>query len=83
VVMCVCAVPSGNTYIDNVAEVVTTGLVNQSVVQESLARTFKMRFQLGLFDPKVGMRCLFRTRRAGGFPVYMHATLQMSLCVWL
>lgn len=48
-----CDIDSGNTYRDNLATAVNTSLVDIKYARESLMRTYKMRFLLGLFDPNV------------------------------
>jgi beta-glucosidase-like glycosyl hydrolase len=46
-----CDINSGGVYSGNVAKAVSSGLLNESLVDEALKRAFKVRMRLGLFDP--------------------------------
>ena len=48
-----CDIDSGSTYKDNLEPAVSSGLVNKSFSDAALFRSYRTRYQLGLFDPNV------------------------------
>ncbi|EDQ84789.1 uncharacterized protein MONBRDRAFT_39142 [Monosiga brevicollis MX1] len=48
-----CDIDSGDTYADNLEAAVNQSLVNRSAVDAALTNSYRMRFNLGLFDPNV------------------------------
>eukprot|EP00043_Microstomoeca_roanoka_P016573 m.170059 g.170059 ORF g.170059 m.170059 type:complete len:826 (+) comp16484_c3_seq1:65-2542(+) len=48
-----CDINSGNTYSDYLAKAINESLVDVEAVRACQFRAYKMRFQLGLFDPNV------------------------------
>eukprot|EP00045_Choanoeca_perplexa_P010797 m.111852 g.111852 ORF g.111852 m.111852 type:complete len:819 (-) comp15400_c0_seq1:93-2549(-) len=48
-----CDIDSGSTYKDNIEATVTSGLVDKKYSDAALFRSYRARFQLGLFDPNV------------------------------
>jgi beta-glucosidase-like glycosyl hydrolase len=48
-----CDIDSGNTYKDNLEATISSGLVDKNFSDAALFRSYRSRFQLGLFDPNV------------------------------
>jgi beta-glucosidase-like glycosyl hydrolase len=46
-------IDSGNTYVDYLASGVNKSLITKALYQSALRNTYRMRFEMGLFDPNV------------------------------
>ena len=74
-----CDIDSGTTYSDNVAEAVSSGLVDKQYSDAALFRSYKMRYKLGLFDPNVSSECVPKDHNTGGWASSLASHLRASL----